>query len=1140
MRFEHILILCLLFLAPFTQINQSSNSIELQQDVKFNSPAKTLSNTMIFSDVSIGSLWNQTNDPNNISSYMIDISPTEFFFAHHHTTSQNGVGIGVINISTGIVWSQHRSIDKDSLLVTKNNHSIIVVANSLSPSSNDVYTIEQISFDGANSSSITWSAGSGWIEAVAAHGDQIAVSGNFKGGVSFGSHSLSSRSGYAAAYGAYWTCYDTFAAVLSNMTWSMATKSQGGNCGWNSQHTQWESPSIEMTNDSIIVQVRTQSQSTYTGGSFSGCNAQSGQMFIALLNSSTGSCKFASTAESPSTSFDRDEYPIMFSSNESAIFSFEALQPRVNWNNGSEEFLSNSNVTNARNQVVISDIDCLDDYCWVIGTLNTNIILNGTTFFATNGNPTMFVGKYNLTTETWAYFNTAGGQSSDEGIEIVPVEHGAIFSARVDPPVTFDSNSIVSGSADQPVVGRIIADSDFDTYHDVIDAFPQLYSQWDDWDGDGFGDNQFGVNSDDCIFQPGNSYEDQDGCPDFDGDGYSDIGDSFPSDIWQWNDTDGDGFGDNNHQVSEGWITNFSGNNWDDCPNQHGSSTKDLSGCPDSDDDGYSDTSDDFVDDVTQWQDSDGDGFGDNPVGLGADSCIWIVGNSTEDRYGCIDSDGDGWSDDGDDLPQESTQWKDRDGDGYGDNSAGVNPDSFPSDGTQWNDTDEDGHGDNPYGTEGDWFPNDPARWQDSDRDGTADEDDAFPNERSQTNDSDGDGYGDNPDGDNPDAFPDNPEEWLDTDGDFVGNNEDAFPFDPSQSTDTDGDGFGDNPMGNGADRFPNDETQWMDIDGDGFGDNPLGTSPDAFITDPTQWSDTDGDGYGDNPTGRLADAFIEDATQWIDVDGDGLGDNQSGNNPDPFLLDFDNDGYNDSIDPLPKLASPGDLDNDGVLDEEDMFPEDFREWADNDDDGVGDNADTDDDNDGWSDADELRDGTDPFSSSEQPVDSFEIVIPRTAVGLGAWDLIGIFGGVPLFIWIGFGFITRNGRTAKYEEKLRAANTRDELESVARQWEYSLMLRMLGPHQGIRLERLRAELDDVFERQNQTLSSLEQSEYNQTQLVQDEMNQNEKQVPEINLKPDIAAVGNPDEKGYEWITSEDGKNWYRTQGSKDDWVEFSN
>ena len=54
------------------------------------------------------------------------------------------------------------------------------------------------------------------------------------------------------------------------------------------------------------------------------------------------------------------------------------------------------------------------------------------------------------------------------------------------------------------------------------------------------------------------------------------------------------------------------------------------------------------------------------------------------------------------------------------------------------------------------------------------------------------------------------------------------------------------------------------------------------------------------------------------------------------------------------------------------------------------------------------------------------------------------------------------------------------------------------------------------------------------------MNQQETQVPEINMKTDIDAVGNPDEKGYEWISSEDGKNWYRTQVAKDDWVEFSN
>ena len=674
-------------------------------------------------------------------------------------------------------------------------------------------------------------------------------------------------------------------------------------------------------------------------------------------------------------------------------------------------------------------------------------------------------------------------------------------------------------------------DNDLDDVINQIDAFPLDFTQQYDYDNDGFGDNFTGTQGDACPTTFGTSTKDRYGCIDSDLDGYSDLGDQFPLDGSQYIDSDSDGFGDNE--------TGFRG---DDCPEVFGESDQDRFGCEDADGDGWSDENDTFSYDSSQWSDWDGDGYGDQFNGFEGDACPADAGNSTKDRFGCVDSDSDGWSDEGDALPFNPTQWSDRDGDGFGDNQEenATMSDIFPADGTQWNDTDGDGHGDNPFGTLGDWFPNDPTRWQDSDQDGVADEDDAFPNEKSQTMDTDGDGYGDDANGSNPDAFPNNAEEWSDTDGDGIGNNADAFPFDPSQQTDIDGDGFGDNERGSGADKFPSDSTQWADIDGDGYGDNPEGTNPDAFITDPTQWSDTDGDGYGDNPTGRLADAFIEDATQWMDEDTDGFGDNQSGNNPDPFLFDFDNDGYNDSIDPLPKLASPGDLDNDGVLDEEDMFPEDFREWADNDGDGVGDNADTDDDNDGWSDADELREGTNPLSGSEQPVDSFEIVIPGTAVGLGAWDLIGIFGGVPLFAWIGFGFITRNGRTAKYEERLRAANTRDELESVARQWEYSLMLRMLGPHQGIRLERLRAELDDVFERQNQTLSLLEPSEYNQTTLVQEEMKKNEKQIPEINLKPDIDAAGNPDENGYEWITAEDGKIWYRTQGTRDNWVEFSN
>lgn len=58
------------------------------------------------------------------------------------------------------------------------------------------------------------------------------------------------------------------------------------------------------------------------------------------------------------------------------------------------------------------------------------------------------------------------------------------------------------------------------------------------------------------------------------------------------------------------------------------------------------------------------------------------------------------------------------------------------------------------------------------------------------------------------------------------------------------------------------------------------------------------------------------------------------------------------------------DLDSDGdnVLDAQDMFPNDPGEWADNDNDGVGNNMDTDDDNDGMSDEWEIAYGLDPFS----------------------------------------------------------------------------------------------------------------------------------------------------------------------------------
>ncbi|MBS72436.1 MAG: hypothetical protein CMO20_05755, partial [Thermoplasmata archaeon] len=384
-----------------------------------------------------------------------------------------------------------------------------------------------------------------------------------------------------------------------------------------------------------------------------------------------------------------------------------------------------------------------------------------------------------------------------------------------------------------------------------------------------------------CPNTPANAVVDVNGCAasqrDTDNDGVNDNLDPFPFDATQWQDSDGDGFGDN-----------ASGNNPDAFPN-----------------------------DSTQWSDSDGDGYGDNPNGTNADAF-------PTDPNQWVDSDGDGYGDNsnatgGDLWPNDPSQWWDSDGDGYGDNSSGTNGDAFPTDPNQWADSDGDGYGDNSNVTGGDLWPSDPSQWWDSDGDGYGDNStgtngDAFPTDSTQWSDGDGDGWGDNPNGTNPDAFPQDGTQWSDGDGD----------------------GYGDNPNGNNADVFPNDSTQWSDGDGDGYGDNPSGTNPDAFPADSTQWSDGDGDGYGDNPQGNNPDAFPTDSSQWADRDGDGYGDNPQGTNPDlcpdtpvgeivdrngcsSSERDSDGDGILDAVDDCVYINASGwDNDGDGCIDDTD------------------------------------------------------------------------------------------------------------------------------------------------------------------------------------------------------------------------------
>jgi len=317
------------------------------------------------------------------------------------------------------------------------------------------------------------------------------------------------------------------------------------------------------------------------------------------------------------------------------------------------------------------------------------------------------------------------------------------------------------------------SDSDEDGWGDnqtygstQVDDFPFVPSQYRDTDGDGYGDILEGFEGDVCVFSSAEevesgwiSYADRLGCRDVDQDGFSDptddwiahpdgFADAFPLDQSQWFDTDHDGYGDN-LEYFDGQTLRVAYRG-DSCRTTLGTSTFDRWGCPDSDEDGWSDPTNTWLAspggngdawpmDHTQWHDVDGDGRGDNPLGTTADVCPSQAGTSVGpssggDRWGCPDTDGDGWSDLGDAFIHEPTQWRDTDGDGFGDDVNGNQGDACPEvrgtsllDRLGCRDTDGDGWSDpteswqaHPFGT-ADSFPTESLQWRDSDSDGFGD-----------------------------------------------------------------------------------------------------------------------------------------------------------------------------------------------------------------------------------------------------------------------------------------------------------------------------------------------------------------------------------------------------------------------------------
>ena len=500
------------------------------------------------------------------------------------------------------------------------------------------------------------------------------------------------------------------------------------------------------------------------------------------------------------------------------------------------------------------------------------------------------------------------------------------------------------------------------TIADGADILPNDASQWEDTDGDGYGDNPTGTDGDGCPSQFGTSTVDRNGCPDSDSDGISDAdstwtvlhgADAFPSDPTQSADTDGDGYGDN-----------ASGTNPDGCPTQYGDSTIDRIGCPDSDGDGISDAdglwnvsqgADAFRYDATQSVDSDGDGYGDNASGNYPDACPAEFGDSWQNStLGCPDTDQDGWADIQDTHPDDITQWSDIDGDGYGDNPGGTTPDACP--GANGNSTKG-----NRYGC------------VDTDGDGWDDIVDELPNVKHQWLDQDADGFGDNATGPQPDACPGVPGTstvdrygCVDGDGDGISDENDAFPADPTRSSDADGDGFDDLEDGcmlvagnstadrfgctdsdgdgysdgdtqwttvNGSDAFPNEASQHADQDSDGYGDNVVGfeaddcpTTPGTSFRDIFGCDDEDADGMSD-----ASDAFLGEPTQWNDSDGDGYGDEENGTQGDacPGVAGTSTNDVYGCVD----------SDGDGYSDINDVWPDDSTQWYDEDMDGFGDES---------------------------------------------------------------------------------------------------------------------------------------------------------------------------------------------------------
>ena len=392
-------------------------------------------------------------------------------------------------------------------------------------------------------------------------------------------------------------------ASFTGTAWSHTTVAAGNNRGCESAIVIDESDNIyiayqDRTTSKLMIAtdksgswdsylVEQGSSQLYTGYMASMALDQNGQFHIAHFDDKNYDLRYSTG--SPNTGWNTE---ILDSSGHTgrdpSIAVDAANQPHIVYHTWSAQNLKYATIDPA-----ISD--------WDIKTIASGADVGEGNSIFIDGNGVMHVAFNDDTADILKYTTKSTGVVATNEITVKFGQYGSVTGDVVDEQTIRLSTPAVTTPG---TVSVSLMDKD-DVEHTTSASFE--FIDQNDLDGDGVPNT-----NDDCPNVAGTSNEDFNGCPDNDGDGFSNAGDAFPDDANEWLDSDNDGVGDN---------------------------------------------ADAFPNDATETLDSDGDGVGDNADAFPMDALEYV------------DSDGDGVGDNADAFPSNPNEWEDLDGNQIPDNS---------------------------------------------------------------------------------------------------------------------------------------------------------------------------------------------------------------------------------------------------------------------------------------------------------------------------------------------------------------------------------------------------------------------------------------------------------------------------------------